>query len=122
MANQDKFLRIGFAAFSLLTSFAFVYYAVGVYTSPSTTNWLKTFAYVVGGYGLMNVYILSWAWRSQTSWTVPANLVIATCFFGVVVMDVFRNGLEGGKQVGGLIGLAVVLVINWYTVKKLCQK
>jgi hypothetical protein len=120
MAQQDKYLRIGFAAFSLLTSFAFVFYAVGIYTSPSATDWLKTFAYVVGGYGLMNVYILSWAWRSKPSWAGTANIVISFCFFGVVLMDLFRDGLQGGQQLLGVLGLACVLAINWFAIKKIC--
>jgi hypothetical protein len=121
MSKQDKILRTGFAIFSAITSFIFVYYAVSVINSGTASDWLKTFAYVAGGYGLFNIYILSWAWRSQTNWAAPANLVIAACFFGVVVMDLLRGGLEGGQQIVGVIGLACVLAINWFTVKKLCQ-
>jgi len=122
MTQQEKILRIGFAVFSLLTSFMFVFYAVSVITGGNSSEWLKTFAYVAGGYGLFNVYILSWAWRSQHSWAMPANLIIAACFFGVVVMDALREELQSGKQIGTLLGLAAVLAINWFAVKKLCQK
>ncbi|WP_303722034.1 hypothetical protein [Malonomonas rubra] len=122
MNKQNKILRNGFALFSLITSFAFVYYAVGVISGGNASEWLKTFAYVAGGYGLFNVYILSWAWRSQHSWAVPANMVIAACFFGVVVMDVLREGFQGTNQAIGLLGLAVVLAINWFAIKKLSQR
>ncbi len=122
MNKQERILRNGFALFSIITSFMFVYYAVTIYTSGTASESLKLFAYVAGGYGLMNTYLLSWAWRSQTSWTLPANLIISTCFFGVLVMDVLRDGLQGGKQVAGLLGIAVVLAINWLSIKKLCQK
>ena len=122
MSKQDTILRTGFALFSAITSFLFVYYAVSVVTGGNVSSALKLFAYVAGGYGLFNIYILSWAWRSQTSWTVPANLVIAACFFGVVAMDFLRNGPQDSLQIGKLIGLAVILAINWFTVKKLCQK
>lgn len=121
MNSQEKFLRIGFALFSAVSSFMFVFYAVGVITSGSASEWLKTFAYVAGGYGLMNIYILSWAWRSQAGWTISANLVISICFFGALVMDLIRDGLQGKLQLVGVLGLAVVLGINWFTVKKLCQ-
>lgn len=120
MNKQDKILRNGFALFSAITSFVFVYYAVSVINSGSASEWLKTFAYVAGGYGLLNIYILSWAWRSQVGWTVSANMVIAVCFFGVVVMDVIRDGLQGGLQLVGILGLAGVLAVNWFTVKTLC--
>ena len=121
MSKQDTILRTGFALFSAITSFLFVYYAVSVVTGGNVPASLKLFAYVAGGYGLFNIYILSWAWRSQTSWTVPANLVIAACFFGVVAMDFLRNGPQDSLQIGKLIGLAAILVINWFTVRKLCQ-
>jgi len=122
MAQQEKILRIGFAVFSLITSFLFVFYAVNVYSNPGASGWLKTFAYVAGGYGLMNVYILSWAWRCQSAWTRNANLIIACCLFGVVVMDTLRKGLQSSQQLLVLLGLAGILAINWLAIKKLCQK
>ncbi len=120
MKKQENILRTGFALFSAITSFMFVFYAVSV-ISGDASDWLKTFAYVAGGYGLMNIYILSWAWRSRADWAVSANMVIAACFFGVVVMDLSRDGLQGGMQIVGILGLAAVLGINWFTVKMLCR-
>ena len=122
MNKQDNILRTGFALFSAITSFIFVYYAVSIITAGTASESLKVFAYVAGGYGLFNMYILSWAWRSQAGWAVSANMVIAVCFFGVLVMDIMRNGLQDGKPLGALAGIALVLTINWFTVKKLCQK
>ena len=121
MNQQDKILRNGFALFSAITSFIFVYYAVSVVNSGTASQWLKTFAYVAGGYGLLNIYVLSWAWRSKVRWTISANLVIAVCFFGVVVMDVIRDGLQGGLQLVAILGLGLVLALNWFTVKTLCR-
>ena len=121
MNQQDKILRTGFALFSAITSFVFVFYTVRVLGSGTASEWLKAFAYVVGGYGLMNIYILSWAWRSCSHWAPSVNLVMATCFLGVVVMDLIREGLKDGMQLAGILGLAVVLGINWLAVKTLCQ-
>ena len=122
MNKPDNILRSGFALFSAVTSFLFVYYAVSVHTGGTTSEWLKSFAYVAGGYGLLNIYLLSWAWRSQASWTVSVNLVIAICFFGVVMMDLFREGLQSGMQMVGILGLGAVLAVNWLTIKTLCQQ
>ncbi|SHJ29203.1 hypothetical protein SAMN02745165_02003 [Malonomonas rubra DSM 5091] len=121
MNSQDKILRSGFALFSLITSFLFVYYAVTIFTGETGSQHLKIFAYVTGGYGLMNTYILSWAWRTQVGWTMAANTVISVCFFGVFLMDMLRGGLQDSKQIAVLVGLAVVLGINWYTIRKLNQ-
>ncbi|NOY12280.1 MAG: hypothetical protein GXP51_00865 [Deltaproteobacteria bacterium] len=121
MTKQNNLLRTGFALFSAVTSFIFVYYAVSIVTVGNTPEGLKFFAYVAGGYGLLNIYILSWAWRSQAGWTVSANMVIAVSFFGVVIMDLLRAGLQGSMQIVGILGLALVLAVNWFTVKILCQ-
>ena len=123
MTKADKLLLYGFALFSAITSFLFVFYAVTVNFSGEASTWLKTFSYVVGGYGLFNIYVLSWAWRSQAELAPKVDFVIAACFFGVFVMDSIRNGFTGGlTTIGALLGLAVVLAINWLAVKKACQR
>jgi len=123
MAQQEKILLYGFAAFSVLSSFLCVFYAVNVSFSPTASQWLQAFAYVVGGYGLFNIYILSWAWRSQAVWAIKANLLIAACFFGVFVLDTVKDGLQNPTtELGSLIGLAAVLAMNWLAVKKACSR
>jgi len=123
MKTQEKLLLYGFAIFSVITSFLFVFYAVTINFSSDASQWLKTFSYVAGGYGLFNIYILSWAWRSQVSWTIKANTVIAACFFGVFIMDTIRDGFSGGMTtIGSILGLAAILGINWFAVKKSCQR
>jgi len=123
MSKLDKALLYGFATFSVISSFLFVFYAVTINFGSDASQWLKTFSYIAGGYGLFNIYILSWAWRSQVSWTIMANTVIAACFFGVVIMDTVRDGFSGGiNTLGTVLGLGAVLFINWLTVKKLCKR
>lgn len=119
MQQQETLLLYGFALFSVITSFLAVFYAVNVSFSPAADQWLKTFAYIVGGYGLFNIYLLSWAWRSQAPWSTTANFVIAACFFGVFAMDTLRDGIHNWAiEAGSLVGLAAVLGINWLAVKK----
>jgi hypothetical protein len=123
MKTSEKLLLYGFATFSVITSFLFVFYAVTVNFSSDASQWLKTFSYVAGGYGLFNIYILSWAWRSQAVWAPKADMVIAACFFGVFIMDTIREGFSGGiSAIGGLLGLALILFINWFAVKKSCTR
>ncbi len=123
MKKPDKILLYGFAFFSAITSFLFVFYAVTIHYSSDASQWLKTFSYVAGGYGLFNIYILSWAWRTQTVWAAKSDMVIAACFFGVVIMDTIREGFSGGMTaVGSLLGLGFILLINWFAVKKACQR
>ncbi|PLY03966.1 MAG: hypothetical protein C0622_03740 [Desulfuromonas sp.] len=120
--NQEKLLTYGFALFSAVTSFIFVFYAVNT-SLGATAGWLKTFAYVVGGYGLFNIYILSWAWRVRAAWAPKADFVIAACFFGVFTMDTLRDGISDWvNEPAAIIGLAAILAINWFAVRKLCSR
>lgn len=121
--TQDKLLTYGFALFSFITSFLFVFYAVIVNSSPDASEWLKTFAYVVGGYGLFNIYILSWAWRRGIAWAPKANMVIGICFFGVFAMETFRDGIQDlSTEIFSIIALTAILLVNWYSVKKIVSR
>ncbi len=123
MNKQEKLLLYGFVLFSAISSFVFVFYAVSINLSGTGSQWLKIFAYVAGGYGLMNIYILSLAWSTRAAWTIKANMLIGACFFGVFAMDSIREGFkDGAAGFGGVSGLAYVLWLNWLTVKKLCQR
>ncbi len=123
MKKQEKILLYGFATFSVITSFLFVFYAVTVQFSDNASQWLRTFSYVTGGYGLFNIYILSWAWRTQAISAPKVDLVVAACFFGVFIMDAIRDGFSGGMTtVGSILGLGFILLINWFAVKKAHQR
>ena len=122
MKNQQAMLRTGFAVFSAISSFAFIFFAVSILTGEDATQWLKAFAYVAGGYGLANIYILSWTWRNRADWPMLANKFFALCFFGVFVVDMISQGVDNFMEVLGAIGLAGVLMINWFAIKKLCQQ
>jgi len=122
MKRQDSIFTKGLAVFSGLVSFIFIYYAVGVLTAADAAEWARVFAYVVAGYGLGNIYILSWAWRSSGTGPLWANKLIALCFFGVFLMDVWRRGFEGGLQYAGAVGVALVLWLNWFAIKRITTR
>lgn len=122
MKQQNSFFETGLAVFSGLTSFVFVYYAVGVLNAVHVPEWDKVFGYVTIGYGLGNIYILSASWRFQSSWTLWANKLIALCFLGVFLMDMWRTGVKSPLEYVGALGVAGVLWLNWFTVKKLTQR
>lgn len=122
MKNQGAILRGGFTLFSVISSFAFVFFAVSVITGEGATQWMNALAYVAGGYGLANIYILSWAWRNQAAWALWANKFFALCFLGVLLVDTLSQGIENLTQVLVLLGLACVLTINWYALKQWCQR
>ncbi len=118
MKSQDSFFTTGLAIFSGLSSFVFVYYALGILTAPAAPEWDKVFAYVTAGYGLGNIYILSAAWRGGGTWPAWANKLFAFCFFGVFLLDMWKTGVESSLEYVGALGVAGVLWLNWFAVKK----
>ncbi len=122
MKQKNFVFETGLAVFSGLTSFIFVYYAVGVLNAVHVPEWDKVFGYVTIGYGLGNIYILSASWRFQSSWTLWTNELIALCFFGVFLMDMWRTGVKSPLEYVGALGVACVLCLNWYAVKRLAQR
>lgn len=123
MNSTEKFQLYGLMLFSVFSSFLFVFYTVNVYFDDTATTWLRSFAYVTGGYALLNIYILSWAWNSRSEWAVKANMLIAGCFVGVFIMNTVRHSFYGGLTgVAAIIVLAVVLYINVQAVKKVCGR
>lgn len=123
MNSTAKIQLYGLMTFSVLTSFLFVFYTVNIFFSDTATSWLKGFAYVTGGYGLLNIYVLSWAWNSRSEWAVKADILLAGCFIGVFIMNALRHGFYGGiPGIAALIVLALVLYINVQAVKKVCGR
>lgn len=123
MNSTEKFQLYGLMLFSVLSSFIFVFYTVNVYFSDDATTWLRGFAYVTGGYGLLNIYVLSWAWNSRSDWSVKADILLAGCFLGVFIMNTMRHSFYGGPTgVAAIIVLAVVLYINVQAVKQVCGR
>ena len=122
MSKANTIFEKGLALFSALTSFIFVYYALGLLNAGSVPQWDKVFAYVAIGYGLGNIYILSAVWRLQESWTLWANKLIALCFYGVFLLDLFQTGVKSNLEYVGAVGLAGVLWLNWYAVKTLAGR
>lgn len=115
--EQQSIFRIGLAVFSGLVSFMFVFYGVSILMSGPVSEWPKIYAYVSAGYGLGNIYILSAAWRSNTTWPAWANKLIALCFFGVFLIDKWKGGMESALELIGVAIVAAVLALNWYAVR-----
>lgn len=122
MKQQDKTLLIGFIVLSVLSSFGFIYYGVGVISDKMASQWLSTFAYVTTAYGMGNVAILSLAWNTRSNWAPNVNMLLGISYLGVFVMDAFKIGIQGPLEMVGILGVAVVLWCNWMTVKKVVER
>jgi hypothetical protein len=122
MKRQESILLAMFVILSVLTSFAFIFYSVGVITGGSASRWMVVFAYVTGGYGLGNVAVLSAAWNTRAGWAPDAHKLIALCYLGVFIMDVVKAGFSSGYEIFGILVLALVLWTNWLAVKKVIQR
>lgn len=123
MTKSTTFFLVGLALFSALTSFMFIFYGVGIILSDGRLSQpLALFAYLTAGYGLANIYLLSFAWRSRVKWAVAANQLIALCYLAVFAFDRIQGGLDNPLEIAGIMVVALVLGLNWLAVKKLVER
>lgn len=122
MKRQEGLLLALFVILSVLTSFAFVFYGLGVITGLGTSRWMVVFAYVTAGYGLGNIAVLSVAWNTRAEWAPGAHKLIALCYLGVFVLDVAKAGFSSGYEIFGILMITLVLWANWFAVKKVIQR
>lgn len=122
MKKHDTFLMFGLIGISVISSFLFVMYGMNIILSGHSTQALLTFASVTTAYGLANVAILSLAWSSRESWADGANKFIALCYLAVFVMDMVNAGMKSPVGVAGILFLALILLANWFAVKKVITR
>ncbi len=121
MTRQEAILAGGFALFSLLTSFFFVFQAVVAFVGGHGVMG-DPYAYAAGGYGLVNIYALSAAWRSRAPWSEAASAVISFTFFGIYLVDRVRHGFTGRLGIGALIVIAGILLVNYLAIRNLARR
>lgn len=118
MSRQETILRGGFTLLSIVTSFFFVAFGIGALHASRGATWLPIFGYVTAGYGLIYIYLLSWAWRSRADWTPMACKLIALCFLGVFSVQIYQSGNFSGSNLVSILLLAATLWVNWLTIRK----
>lgn len=116
--DQEKILLWLFAALSVLTSFAAIFYGIGVVTGPNQAKGLAVFAYVTIAYGMGNLSVLSLAWTTREKWAIAVIRLLVLCYLGVFVMDALRSGFESVTQLAGIALVALLLGTNYLAVKK----
>ena len=122
MKQHDTFLMFGLSGISVISSFLFIMYGMNIIMSETASHGIMVFAYVTLAYGLANVTILSLAWSSRESWADGANKFIALCFLGVFVMDMVNAGMKSRLGVVGILFVALILLANWFAVKKVITR
>lgn len=122
MKKHDTIFMVGLIVLSVLSSFLFTFYGLITIMSGGASSKSSVFAYVTVAYGLGNLAILSLAWSSREAWASTVNKLVALCFLGVFIMDMFVGGVQGGVEFVGLLILVVVLYANWTAVKTVIER
>ena len=122
MKQHDTILMYGLSGISVISSFLFILYGMNIIMSETAAHGIMVFAYVTTAYGLANVTILSLAWSSRESWAEVANKFIALCFLGVFMMDMVNAGMKSRLGVVGILFVALIMLANWFAVKKVITR
>jgi hypothetical protein len=121
MTKHDSVYLIGLIILSVLTSFMFIFYGLGIIMSENAARSTAIFAYVTCAYGLANIAILSIAWNSREGWSKAVSKLVALCFLGVYVMNRFMAGLQA-VDIAGVLILVVVLWFNFFAIRKVVER
>jgi hypothetical protein len=121
MTKHDTIFLIGLVILSILTSFMFIFYGMGIIMAHNVAGSAMIFAYVTTAYGLANIAILSIAWSSRDAWSGAVSKLVALCFFGVFIMNRFMAGFQL-VDLASLAALAVVLALNYFAVQKVVAR
>ncbi len=104
---------------SAIASFAFIYYGLTITMSEGLQQGGGIFAYVVAGYGLGNVYLLSSVWRNGGRWPVEASKLMGLCFLAVFILETINSGTKEPVALTGRLVIVLILWANWYTIKRI---
>ena len=113
---------VGLIVLSVLSSFLFTFYGLTIIMSGVASSQTMVFAYVTIAYGLANLAILSLAWSSREAWAATVNKLIALCFLGVFIMDMYLSENRGQLELVGALIVVVILCANWFAVKAVIQR
>lgn len=121
MTKHDNVFMTGLIVLSVLSSFMFIFYGMGIIMAQGVTTAVMTFAYVAAAYGLANMAILSLAWSSREAWSGAVSKLVALCFLGVFIMNRFMAGFRL-VDLASVAALALVLSLNYFAVKKVSER
>jgi len=108
---------------SSLTSFAFIYYGLNALTAnEGAPQGALVFPYVVAGYGLGNIYLLSSAWRKAGDWPATASKLMGLCFLAIFTMETINSGIQGSFELFGILFVVLVLWANWFSIAKVARR
>lgn len=119
MIRKHSLAAIFLSILSVLGSFLFIFPGLMVATAETASSRDSFFALLTVGCGLINIAILSWAWQNGGPGSLQAVRFLATGFMVVFSVGAIGTGLLGGKQLGIIGVIAVVLLINWLAVRQL---
>lgn len=122
-APEAKPVLILVSILSSLTSFAFIYYGLNFLTAnQGAPQGALIFPYIVAGYGLGNIYLLSSAWRKAGDWPASASKLMGLCFLAVFTMETVNSGIESSVELVGIFGVVLVLWANWFSISKVARR
>lgn len=118
-----KPLLVLVSVLSSLTSFAFIYYGLNALTAnEGAPLGALVFPYVVAGYGLGNIYLLSSAWRKAGTWPATASKLMGLCFLAVFTLETINSGINSSAELLGIFGVVLVLWANWFSIAKVARR
>ncbi len=98
-------------------SCGFIAYGVGIVFAEGLGVWLVVLGVVITIYGFVSLVGLYVAWRSNQKNMSRVFHYFAAGILLLFVLASFDSGMISGLEYGFLLGVAVLLAINWAAVR-----
>lgn len=117
MSKKESIVAIVFSGLTTAFSVVFLVYGVVIASAENVSFWIQLFAILTVAYGVGATVIIAWAWLGGGVKAMKSIKVSAAMFLSVYVLGSMDVGMISGLEVLGILGVASVLWLNWFSVR-----
>jgi hypothetical protein len=117
MSKKESVVAIVLSVLTIASSVLFLVYGIVIASAEDVSFWIRLFAIPTVAYGVGATAIIAWAWLGGGVIAMQSIKVSAAMFLSVYVLGSMDVGMVSGLEVLGILGVASVLWLNWFSVR-----
>ncbi len=117
MKTNNKAVGIVLSILSVAVSAVFVIYGLRVSFTGETPVWVLLFSLACFAYGVLSALLLVFAWFRSGVKAQTGMKYLALIFLVAFVLASLDVGIISGQEVLGIVVVAIMLWLNWFSVK-----
>ena len=122
MTKKEWVISVILTLFSVTSSIVFIVYGIGIALGEGVPIWITGFAIITGLYGIGSILSILWAWVYGGVKTTQIVKRLAITFLALFILGSMDVGIISGLEVVGILGVAAVLWLNWFSVRYIANR